>query len=315
MSSLEQWERSSIRFMLAAKLGELHGQTFQDFFQAIMCARYPTFIDVRAHGNIGDLSSDGLRLHDRKLYACYGAEGMDASAIKRKLKSDLQGAVEKRSSEFDTFVFVHNDHKGMHPEVSRGLAEQRNNHPEISFENFGHHRFYNELCRLERWQIEDLLGPFPAKPVVTSVVLGDLIPLLDHLAEHRRPFDQLPEVPEPPVTKMDYNGFSPDAKHRMRTALPYVQHVETFYAGRLDPNERDETAAGFRDYYEMVAAACDDPDEVLWYLECHILGNATPAPKMQLNALVILMYFFGECDIFKVPPPGWTSMQHLEVMK
>jgi hypothetical protein len=294
--------------MLAAKLDEVHGQAFEDFFHKVMCARYPSFVDVRTHGNIGDLSADGLTLHDRKLYACYGAQVNDPDSVRSKVLQDLDGALAKRPGEFDTFVFVHNDRRGVRPEVSRTLLQASDKHAELSFENFGLPRFHNELCRLERWQVEDLLGPLPAGPVVTGVILEDLMPLLDHLAMQRRQVEELPSIPKPSVDKLDYNEFSSDTKRDLRNALPYVQYVEAYYAGRLDPTERDATAAGFSDYYELVATDCDDPDDVLWQLERHILGNAIPTRQTQLNALVVLMYFFGECEIFKVPPPGWSRV-------
>jgi hypothetical protein len=192
--------------------------------------------------------------------------------------------------------------------------QARDRHCELSFENFGHPKFHNELCRLERWEVEDLLGPFPATPVVTGVLLEDLIPLLDHLASHRRQVDDLPPIPKPSVEKLDYNGFSPDVKRELTNALSYVQHVEAYYAGRLDPTERDATAAGFTDYYQLVVSDCDDPDDVLWQLERHILGNESPTRQTQLNAVVILMYFFGECEIFKVPPPEWSKVTQAMVM-
>lgn len=314
VSSLEPWERSFIRPMLHAKLDELHGESFEDFFHRLMCARDPGFIDVRAYGNIGDLSADGLSLHDRTLYACYGPKSDGLRHLPGKLNGDLAGALAKRPGEFDRFAFVHSDRYGMHPEVSRLLSKTRDEYPDLIFENFGRHRFHNELCRLDRWQVEDLLGPFPAQPVVSGVALTDLMPLLDHLAEHRRPVEDLPAIPRPSVEKMSYNSFSPDEKRRMSTALPYVQHVDTYYAGRRDPNERDETAAGFRDHYQLVKATSTDPDEILGLLEQHILGNAKPSQQMHLNALVLLMYFFGECDIFEVPPPGWSSAARSEVV-
>jgi len=311
---LEQWERSSIRFMLSSRLNQLDGRAFEDFFHDVMCLRYPTFVNVRAYGNLGDMGADGLMLYDRKLYACYGAEDDEPDGVKGKVMGDLAKALDKRAGAFGTFVFVHNDRHGVHPKASLALGEARDTHPQLSFEIFGHRQFHNELCRLERWQLEDLLGPFPAEPVVTGVVLSELVPLLDHLAAFRRPFDQLPEVPQPSVQKMAYNNFSADAKHRMHGALPYIPQVKAYYAGRRDPNERDEVAAGFKDYYNLISPTCTDSDEVLYQLERHILGNEAPSPGKALNALVVLMFFFGECEIFEIPPAGWVPETQIQVV-
>ncbi|MFG1879993.1 ABC-three component system protein [Sphaerisporangium sp. NPDC049003] len=303
---MEIWERASIRFMLNGKLDELHGEGFEEFFHEVMCVRNPGFLSVRTAGSLGDQGADGLLLCSNKLYACYAPQTIVSSKIASKFQDDLDKAIQKRGGEFGTFVFVHNDRRGLHPEVASLLAAARNDHPQLVFENFGRPHFYTELCQMEKWQIEDFLGPFPAEPVSVGVVLEQLIPLLDHLAEYRRPFDDLPAIPQPPLTKMEYNAFPWDDRHRMKLALPYVNHVEDYYRGRLDPNERDEVAAGFRRHYEMIARTSDDSGTILWQLEQHILGNAKQRSPMELNALVVLMYFFGECEIFKVPPAGWV---------
>ncbi|MEV6979741.1 ABC-three component system protein [Sphaerisporangium sp. NPDC051017] len=310
---MEIWERASIRCMLNAKLDELHGEGFEEFFHRVMCTLEPSFLNVRTAGRRGDQGADGLLLSGGKLYACYAPQTVTPAKLAGKFESDLANALKKRRGEFGTFVFVHNDRRGIHPELASLLATARNDHPQLSFENFGRTHFYTQFCRMERWQVEDFLGPFPAAPVAVSVVLDDLVPLLDHLAEYRRPLEDLPPIPRPPLTKMDYNGFSWDVRHRMRLALPYVNHVEEYYRGRLDPNERDEVAAGFRAHYELIAQTSDVADEILWHLERHILGNAKQVSPMELNALVVLMYFFGECEIFKVPPDGWVPATELGV--
>ncbi|MCX4584632.1 hypothetical protein [Streptomyces sp. NBC_01481] len=88
-----------------------------------MCARYPDFLDVRTHGNLGDQGSDGLSLHARKLYACYAPRSFDAAKLRKKFHDDLNSALAQRMGQFGTFVFVHNDLRGVHPEVGTMLME------------------------------------------------------------------------------------------------------------------------------------------------------------------------------------------------
>ncbi|WP_329425159.1 hypothetical protein OG339_33100 [Streptosporangium sp. NBC_01495] len=163
--------------MLNAKLDELHGEGFEDFFHEVMHVLNPGFLNVRTAGRLGDQGADGLLLIGKKLYACYAPQTVVPSKIARKFRTDLAKAIAKRDGEFGTFVFVHNDRRGIHPELASLLATARDDHPELFFENFGRRHFYTELCRMEKWQVEDFLGPFPAKPVVVSVVLEELIPL------------------------------------------------------------------------------------------------------------------------------------------
>ena len=114
--SLEFIERLLIRLLVKQKISELHGNSFETFFQDLMCLRQPDFVDVRTAGRLGDLGSDGLLLHDEKLFACYAPEVFDEKEVKRKLESDLTKALAKRKGQFATFCFVNNDLRGMHPQ-------------------------------------------------------------------------------------------------------------------------------------------------------------------------------------------------------
>jgi C-terminal domain 10 of the ABC-three component (ABC-3C) systems len=297
-----------MRSMLMAKLETLEGQPFEDFFVEMMCLADPGFFGVRARGSLGDFSADGLMINDRRLYACYGPQTVNENAAKRKIGKDLAGALAKRPGAFDTFVFVHPDHRGLDPVVSKALSSLRADHPDISFENFGFTQFYRTLGTLERFEIEELLGPFPTEEQVTGVALKDVMPLLDHLREERKPSNSIERLPVPSDKKIDYNGFSFDARYEMIRAMAYVPCVETYYTSCLDPMERDSVAAGFRERYLQLAAGIEDPDEILHQLRCHILGNKAAGISESLNALVVLMYFFGECDIFQVPPSSWPAV-------
>jgi hypothetical protein len=146
-------EQSYVRGMLRRLLDERFGKAFERFFQNLMCARYIDFIDVRTHGKLGDIGADGLSLHDGKLYACYAPEVPDAAAVRAKFNDDLTKAVAKRGDHFDTFVFVHNDLRGVHPELSILLGQARQEHPTLRFEQRGPQHLHRELCRLERDEI------------------------------------------------------------------------------------------------------------------------------------------------------------------
>src|SRR5690606_63084 len=130
-------QRAYARVKFLELMAELHENEFEDFFHRLMCSRYPDFLDVRTAGRHGDMSADGLGLRSRKLYACYAPQTVDPYEIRRKFDKDLSGALAKRSGEFDTFVFVHNDHRGVHPKVSSLLASAAANHPDLKFEQMG----------------------------------------------------------------------------------------------------------------------------------------------------------------------------------
>ncbi len=68
----EQRMYAHVKFL--GLMAELYANEFEDFFHRLMCSRYSDFIDVRTAGRLGDMSADGLSLHSRMLYACYGPQ-------------------------------------------------------------------------------------------------------------------------------------------------------------------------------------------------------------------------------------------------
>lgn len=133
-------QKMYVRTKFKEKLSELHSESFEEFFHELMCARYPDFVPVRTHGNLGDQGADGLSLHSSTLYACYGPRIFDAAKVRDKFRSDLEKAVASRRGQFSTFAFVHNDLQGVHPEITSLLAEARVSHPDLSFELLGGRR-------------------------------------------------------------------------------------------------------------------------------------------------------------------------------
>lgn len=297
--------RAQVRPMLCNKLSSLHGEAFEEFFQELMQLADPGFLPVRTEGRDGDQSADGLVVDSRKLYACYAPQTYDRHKVRTKFNKDLAGAVAKRRDEFDTFVFVHNDLRGVAGTVSSAISAARCDHPWLAFEHVGVTRMDGLIRRLDVHSVEGLLGQFPSYQAVTGVGMAELAPLLEHLAENRQRGPAPDRVAIPPERKLDYNGFSDETRHSLVWPMRYVHFVETYYAGRTDPLERDETARGFRAEYLALTELMGEPDGIIDKLTDYILGNMSTDSKKRVDALVVLMYFFGECEIFKVPPPDW----------
>lgn len=186
-------ERLAVRLLIRSKLSELHENAFEQFFHELMCVKYDDYINVKTAGSLGDLGSDGLRLYERNLYACYGPEVFDADRVAAKFDSDLEKAIRKRGGQFDTFTFVHNDLRGVHPIVSQAMSAAATQYPELKFAAFGLTRFREELVQLTRAQVEDLLGSeLPVQELQYKMPLDEVMPLLAHLClntadrHHRR---------------------------------------------------------------------------------------------------------------------------------
>jgi hypothetical protein len=285
-----------------ARFSELYGTAFQDFFQKLMCYRYPTFLDVRTHGNIGDLSADGLCLFQGKLYACYGPQSPSETETKKKFNSDLTGALAKRSGEFTIFVFVHNDRIGIHPKVASEIALAQVRLPALSFEQMGKFRLWQEVMRLEKLEAEDVLGhEIRIEPLVYSISLVDLEPLLTHLSRTR----DTEGWSQPHVVnqgKLEFNRLSSDAQQYLIHGMRFARQVDDYYANYYDVNARDEAAVAFRERYNELKVADLAPDDIFHELLIYVVGNRLPDAYLLTSAYTVLSYFFQTCDIFDSAP-------------
>ncbi|WP_199433874.1 ABC-three component system protein [Qaidamihabitans albus] len=302
--ALDFMERQAVRFLIKMRLSDLHGNSFESFFHELMCLRDPSFLDVRTAGSLGDQGSDGMLLYGNKLYACYAPETYDAKKLVEKFEDDLAKACSKRQDQFNTFVFVHNDQRGMHPAVSKCLADARNRLSGLKFEQFGQKHFRNEVCKLDRAEVEDLLGTqLPVRELTYGVALEELEPLLDHLRSQRLRVENPDDILAVSGRKLDFNEFSDDVKDDLRRMMVRSNEIEAYYAGRVDITERDEVARGFHEEFVRLRGEFDDPDDVLWQLELYVLGNASAPLNRRRAVMAILAYFFETCDIFDNVPP------------
>ena len=299
--------RLAVRFVLRAKLEEMYGNSFQDFFHDLMCARYSDFLDVKTAGQLGDMGSDGLSIVGRKLYSCYGPQTINDTSIVKKMRGDLSSALDQRRDEFDTFVFVHSDRRGMHPVVASELVALRSKHPELKFENFGFRHFRDETCKLQQSEVEDLLGQqLPVQELVYRVELDEIEPLLRHLS--RAPSRQRPDehISTVSLQKIEFNSFGEDTQDELKRAIPRSSVIDRYYEDGYRVTERDEVAARFREEFEQIRAEMPNahPDDVFYQLELFVLGNLTPKISERRAATVVLAYFFESCDIFDDVPAG-----------
>ncbi|MGV9915463.1 ABC-three component system protein [Streptomyces tendae] len=293
-----------VKFM--EKLAELHGEAFEGFFHDVMCTRYPDFLDVRTHGKLGDQGSDGLSLHDGKLYACYAPATFDITKVRKKFHDDLDSAQRQRPDQFSTFVFVHNDLRGIHPEVATMLAEARTAHSPLRFEQMGRRRLWTELLPLPCETVEYVLGcEIPIEEQIYGVGMGDLAPLLGRLKEQRRTADPLMSLAEVSDRKLDFNQIIGEVRDDLVDGMRYTHLVAQYYAGVYDPFEHDEVAAAFTQEYVVARERSSDPDLILLDLQHYIHGNRLQSSRELSAGWVVLAHFFEHCHIFENAPEGW----------
>lgn len=302
---MEFYERLSLRAVLWAKMHGLTGSAFETFFQDVMVASEPDFVDVRTHGNLGDLASDGLTLHGGQLFGCYAPESSDGSKTIAKFQSDLVGALVKRAGQFEEFVFVQNDTRGTHPEISVALRAAALEHTGVTFSIMNYRHFRDRLGKLTRDQVEDLLSvQLPLQHHVT-VGLEEMEDLLAHLAEQRVEANPAMPLDEVSAGKLVYSDLDIETQAELRDAMRFSPSIDEYYQARIDVTERDEVAARFSAEYQRARAECDGPEAVLHMLHVYLAGASVPQRSTYRAATAVLAFFFATCDIFENAPVGW----------
>lgn len=302
-------QRQYAQLKFRSLVEESTGGEFEKIFHRLMELGHDGYIPIKTHGNLGDLGGDGLCTCCRKLYACYAPETFDVSEVRSKFKSDLAKALINRPGQFDTFVFVYNDQRGMHPVVSGVIAEMAGEVP-CGLQQMGPRKMWNETLGLSVRQMEALLQDnIPIEEARFGVGMADVESLLKHLANQRHDVPTIEEMPIVTVHKADFNKLDSYFRGVLTDSRPLVYLVERYYHDGLDTTERDEVAEGFSRYYrEMRLNNSSDPDDIFWEMQGYILGQARSKPAREQAGNVILTYFFDECDIFEIPPAGWQPL-------
>lgn len=308
---MDFYERLSMRGVLWAHLHELHGNSFEAFFHDLMVLCVPGFVDVRTAGRLGDQSSDGLELFNQKLYACYAPETVDAKTTVRKFQSDLEGAIAKRSDQFTTFVFVHNDVRGVHPGISAALAKARNDYPAVSFELMGMRHFRDLLGKQDCQDVEALLQKQLPLQYAVAVGLQEMEELLADLASQRSPDAAPAPIEAVSVYKLNYSYLTEESQSELRYGMRHSAMISDYYERRIDITERDEVAARFHSEYLEAVSAGLEPEDVLLRLREFLAGNRVASAPAYRAQTAVLAYFFESCDIFENAPDGWMPQRQV----
>lgn len=90
-------------------------QQFERLFQSVMERRSGSrFIKTTPHGSLGDRKTDGFDTETRTVYQVYSPHTMELAKTVRKIREDLQGAVEFWNDRMRAWTFVYNA-RGRHP--------------------------------------------------------------------------------------------------------------------------------------------------------------------------------------------------------
>ena len=298
-------QRLYAKVVFDAQFAALHTNAFQEYFQKLMQYRYPTFLPVVPYGRLGDQGSDGLSTLEDKLYACYGPESPDDRETSRKFRGDLASAVKNRTGQFSTFVFVHNDRRGMHPRIATEIVGAAHAHPALTFEQMGKVAIWREFMHLGVDEAEDMLGQeIKVEGLVYGLSLADLEPLLTHLGRNRD-WNSWSDPRVVPLHKLEFNGLSPDIQDFVIHGMRFAKQVDDYYEGFHDVLAQDEVAAAFKEKYLELRDLGLIPDEIFQELVVYVIGNMVPTAEVWTSAYTILSYFLEKCHIFEEPPDDY----------
>lgn len=301
--------RIAVRPLLLSKVQSLTGEEFQKFFSHVMSLSIPGFINVRTHGNLGDESTDGFSLCDGKLYACYAPEVFRSENTVAKLQSDLKGARAKHSGQFSSFVFVHNDLRGIHPDIYRAIRGAQAENSSISIELMGYLHIRDLVGLLTEAQVEDLIECEIPLHAETSVGMEEMAELLEQLSERRTATNTREVISSVSEKKLAYSNLSLETQSDLRSGMKFSTQIDDYYQSRVDVLERDDVAARFHDQYLEVIENVSDPEDILFQLQVSLAGTRASSPPRYRASMAVLAYFFQTCDIFEDAPDGWESLE------
>lgn len=279
------------------------GDAFQDFFATLMELRYPSgdFARVRPWGNVGDRKNDGYLRSTRQLFQCFGPDDIrPLTKCKKKINEDFKGALPYWKQHFDTWIFVHNDPKGLPPDILKLLLDLSRKHKPLVAMHWGLPDLLAEFRQLTDRDVVAFLGPAPARKDVVAVRVEDVRRLLEHIALQPEPMNT--DVRPVPASKLQHNQLSDAAATLLKAGMTRAEVVKKYLRGLADQTRYDRVAAAFKLRYEELKTEGLVPDDILAHLQRFVAGDGVTSPTHQAATLAILAFFFEACEIFERPP-------------
>ena len=275
------------------------GAEFQDFFASIMECGYPSdFQKVKPYGRRGDKKCDGYHQSFKRIYQVYAPDKMMVGETNSKIQEDFDGAVDNWKDKMATWVFVHNQWRGIPAEVLEKLLNMDGTHG-ISVLRWCEPELRDEFFRLGPDAQALLLGPAPTAQAISRVEMRDVIQVAGVIAQQEIP--PAGEIHEVSAGKLSVNSLSIDVQNLLRAGSVRSKLVKKLFAEWHDPQLGDRIARTFRSEYERLKASGVTGDECFRQLWAFAGGGAQPSMKLEAAVLALLAFLFEECEIFENP--------------
>jgi len=284
------------------------GDRFQELFATVMeRAHRDDFVRVQPWGKKGDMKCDGFLNSERKVFACYGPKEFSpmARALK-KIGDDHHGALKNWKKYLSAWTFVHNEHRGLPPEILQLLLDLQTADDEVDVGHWGLPELTEKVRTLSLPDLVELFGAVPTARQLRGLRQEDLqavLPSLLGALTVTEPQDLRPVPPE----KLDYNRLSEHSRLLLLSGMQVSDRVQAFFE-RWEPGVGDKIAAAFNQRYLLLRSKNGlSPDEILWELHEFAGGaSGTASVREQVAVFALLAYMFEACEIFDRPPAKTT---------
>jgi hypothetical protein len=291
--TLRVWYELKFSYEFHSKLAT----EFQDFFASIMERGYPTdFQKVKPYGKDGDLKCDGYQQSVKRVYQVYAPEKMNVTETNNKIDVDFAGAVEHWKTQITTWVFVHNQWRGIPAKVLQKLLELHREDG-VKVLRWCEPELREEFFRLAPEVQELLLGPSPTAQSLAHIQMKDVIYVANAIAQQSAPPPE--EVKEVPAGKLKANALSDYVQELLKLGSRKSKLVKNFFANWHDPELGDRIATAFRKKYEELRASGAAGDEAFNALWKFAGGGDQNSIQHEAAVLALLAFLFEECEIFE----------------
>jgi hypothetical protein len=284
------------------------GDAFQTLFEQVMGKAHPAdFIPCRPWGNVGDRKNDGYLKSERTLFQVYAPNEMTAAVAIAKIDEDFTGALPHWRQHFDKWVFVHNAHDGLSPQIIAKLLELERQHSPLEVTQWSLEELRQRLRRIPLNGLQALFGFAPTDTAKRSLSVAELETVLNHIAQTHPPTG---ETPRPvPTGKIEANGLSRNVAALLKAGMEKAELVEKFFDRWHDALYGDRLAGAFRSRYIELRDQSPKigPDEIFHELHTWAGGTWASSSGLQVAVLAVLAFFFEQCEIFEAPRAGTNS--------
>jgi hypothetical protein len=139
------------------------GDVFQELFASIMeRAHRRDFARVQPWGNKGDMKCDGYLSSERMVFACYGPKEFNPMGrALAKIGGDHGGAIKHWKAHMSAWTFVHNDHRGLPPEILGLLLSLKDADAAVAVAHWGGQELGAKIRGLPLADLTQLFGAVP----------------------------------------------------------------------------------------------------------------------------------------------------------